>query len=418
VVTWVLALAAGGPDAPRVRITTLHLAIGAFLAVAATSVVLNAHELNRALEFELSFKRLLLLSSYVAMFVVIASVVRPSEVPAFLKFTLVLGVLCAIGTIWEYRYQYNVFYDLAERLLPGAFEVGNVDPTAVDGIGRSVTRGPAEHPLEATAMLTMALPIALVGLLGNRRRRDSLLYGLAACLLIAAAISTYRKSALLAPAAVVLTLICFRRRDILRLAPLGAVAGLLIHFLSPGAFGSILAQLRPDRLSVGTVSDRASDYDAIRPDLWSHLAFGRGYGSYDHHSYRILDSEVLGRLVETGLLGLLCFVVMVIAITVCARRPIRSRDAVASPAALAVAASAAAFLVVSFLYDSMGFPHGPYILLSLAAFLAVLVVQGRAPAEPFPPIDRAPDDEPVDMPRERVVDDWFEPHDLPTPAAH
>jgi hypothetical protein len=44
-----------------------------------------------------------------------------------------------------------------------------------------------------------------------------------------------------------------------------------------------------------------------------------------------------------------------------------------SGVALACAAAAVAFLVVSFLFDTLSFPHVPYIFLSLAGLLAVVV---------------------------------------------
>ena len=125
----------------------------------------------------------------------------------------------------------------------------------------------------------------------SKRWRERILFGLAACALIAAMFATYRKSALLAPVAVFLTLAYFRRRELLKLAPLGLVLVVIVSSLSPGALGSTVSQfIRPDRLSVPTVSDRSSDYDAVRPDVWTHVAFGRGWGSYDHRNYRILDS--------------------------------------------------------------------------------------------------------------------------------
>ena len=71
-------------------------------------------------------------------------------------------------------------------------------------------------------MLSMALPIALVGLC-NPSWRGRILYGLAACALLAATFATFRKSALLAPVAVILTLAYFRRQELLKLAPLGLV---------------------------------------------------------------------------------------------------------------------------------------------------------------------------------------------------
>ena len=127
---------------------------------------------------------------------------------------------------------------------------------------------------------------------------------------------------------------------------------------------------------MGTVSDRASDYDAIRPDVWSHLPFGLGYGSYDHVVYRVLDSEMLNRLVDTGVVGVVSFVLMLVTIVLAARGPIRSRDPDWGGPALAIACAAVAYLVLAFLFDVSSFPHTPYILMSLAGLLAVRAKQG------------------------------------------
>jgi hypothetical protein len=384
---WIMSLAAGGPASPRLRLTLIHLGIAGFILTICLGVVLDAHYLNQLLEFELPVKKLTLLASYGLFFVIVASSVRRAEVPAFMKYTLWLSVLMALGTIWEYRFHYNVFYDLSHKILPGGlFQVGTVDSTERDEIGRLMTRGPAEHPLETVGMISMAFPIALVGIVHSKERRQRVLYGLAACILLAAAISTYRKSALLAPVSVGLTIAYFRRRELLRLAPLAAVSMVVVHALSPGALGSILFQLHPNHLGVSTVSDRTADYDAIRPDVWTHLAFGRGYGSYDHVAYRVLDSEILSRLVDGGVLGLLSLITMLFCIVIAASPLIRSRHPVWAPPALAVAAAAIAFLVLSFLFDVSSFPHTPYILMSLAGLLAVMVSQpdesAQRPAAP------------------------------------
>jgi hypothetical protein len=376
--TWILSLAAGGPAKPRVRVTLIHVGIGTFVAAISLGVVINAHALNQTLEIDMPIKRLVLLFSFALFFLIVASSVRRTEVPAFMKYTVVLGVLTAIGTIWEYRFHYNIFYNFSGKILPGFFSVGTVNSYEVDDIGRLMIRGPAEHPLETVGMLSMAFPIALVGIIHSKERRDRILYSIAACILLAGAIATYRKSALLAPVSVAVTIAFFRRRELLRLAPLGVVSLVVTHVLSPGALGSVLFQLRPNALGVSTVSDRTADYDAIRPDVWSHLLFGRGYGSYDHVAYRVLDSEILSRLVDSGVIGLLSLVFMLVCIVLGARGLIRSRHPVWAPPALAVAAAAVAFLVLSFLFDVSAFPHTPYILMSLAGLLAVMLSE---PAE-------------------------------------
>jgi hypothetical protein len=368
---WILIVVAGGPGAPKLRITPIHLVLGAVLMVACLSLVLNAHELTRTLEFDTGAKKLTLLGAYVATFVIVASVVRRSEVEAFLTFTLILASICALGTIVEYRFHFNVFFWACDKLLPGIFTINSVTSTAVDEIGRPLMRGPAELPLETVAMLALALPIALARLIHPKPGQRRWVYGLVIALLMAAMVSTFRKTGLLAPVSVCLTFAYFRRRELIKLAPLGLVVIVFVHVLSPGALTGVVGQLDRSRLGVTTVSDRTADYDAVRPDVWSHLAFGRGYGSYEHTAYRILDMELLGEVIEVGIVGLLLYLGMAIVVVALARAPIRARGPDA-PVALAAAAAAVAFVVVSALFDVMSFPHTPYIFLFMAALLAVI----------------------------------------------
>ncbi|MCW3000062.1 MAG: hypothetical protein JWN65_3611 [Solirubrobacterales bacterium] len=384
--TWLVALLLGGPAAPERRWTAIHMAVAAFVLCAFLSVVVNTHALIQTLELDRSLKRLPLLVAYASVFFVAASVVRPAEVPRFLRFTLGLAVLCAIGMVWEYRLEYNVFYDLPARFLPGVFDVAREDTSGVDTIGRRVVSGPGEVPLEAVAMLSMALPVALVEALRAGRRSRRVLYLLAACLLTAAVLATYRKSALLAPGAVVLTILYFRRAELLRLAPAGLAALLVAHVLSPGALGSTAGQLG-GRLDAPTVSERTADYDAVRPDVLSHLIFGRGWGTYDHVTHRVLDTEILQQLVETGVIGLLAFLLIGVTTVTVARAAIARRHPDHAPAALACAAAAVAFLVVAFLFDVMSFPHVVYVFLLYAAFAAVTGSPAAGPQDAAEPAE-------------------------------
>jgi hypothetical protein len=377
---WLIAIAIGDQHAPRLRSTPVHVALGSIVVLACVSLLIDAGYLSHTLELTTGIKKLTLLVSYLSLFLVVSSAIRRTEVNAFLVFTLVLAVICALGTLWEYRFQYNIFYGLSDKLLPGFFQVTNqAESSAYDDIGRRIVEGPGEIPLEVVGMMVMALPIALVGALHASGRRGRILYGLAAVLLLAAMVSTNRKSAFMAPVAVVLTLAYFRRRELLKLAPLALVLLVAIHGLAPGALGSVAFQLRGDQLGVNTVGDRTSDYDAVRPDLWTHLAFGRGYGTYEHASYRILDMELLHELVEVGVLGMAAYVLMIVAVIAVARGPIRARRSRDGPVALAVAAAAIAFLVVSTLFDAMSFPHCPYIFLWLAGLLIVAVAPEDEP---------------------------------------
>jgi hypothetical protein len=372
-VMWILALFAGGRDAPRLRTTWIHIAVGAFVTLACLSVILDAGDLNQALELETSLKKLPLLLAYLSLFVIMASTVRRDEVPAFIKFMLGLAVLCALGMLGEYKLDLNVFFDLAGKLPDGLFDV-KIAETGYDTVGRRITQGPTAHPLVAVTMLSMALPIALVGVIHAKTWRERAIYGAAACVLMIAMLATQRKTGVVAPVAVVLTLAYLRRRELLRIAPAAVAVLIALALASPGTFSPVLDQFQPEELSgANTVSDRASDYDAIRPDVWTHLAFGRGYGSYQPVGHRILDSEILVRIVEMGAIGLVAFLLLGASVVATARPAIAARHPRWGPAALVGAAAAVVFLVVAALFDTMSYPQVPYIFLCFAALVAAIV---------------------------------------------
>jgi hypothetical protein len=309
--------------------------------------------------------------------VIVASVVRPAEVRAFVKYSLVLAVICGVGALWEYRFHYDVFYQLSHSLLPsGIFSAPLPAGPTIDEIGRRITLGPAEASLELAAMVALALPIALVGVMQARRRRDRILYGLASCVLLAGGLATFRKSSLVLPATVVITLACFRPRQVFRLAPIAAVLFVVVHLLAPGAIGGVVGQLTGSQVTaVGTTTHRTGAYEAVRPLIWSRPALGQGYGSYDASANRILDSQILMSAIDTGAVGLAAYLSMMLVALGTARPLVRGRDPDRARLALALGTGAVAFLATSFLYDTMSFPHGPYIFLTFAALIAVMAAE-------------------------------------------
>jgi hypothetical protein len=384
---WLVALIAGGRNRPRLKLTAPHYAFITFVLLCAMSIVINVHTLNQTRELDESLKQLSTIFAYLAFFVLMTSIVRPTEVRAFLKFTFVLAVIAALGTIWEYNQHYNVFYDLSSKLFVPKLFVSTTPSQlgAVDEIGRRLTRGPAQHGLELTSMLAMALPIAIVGLLESKRARTRLGYALAVTLFLAAAIATFRKTSIIAPITAIAVLAFFRPRRLLRLAPLGLVILVLVHVLSPGAFGSVLVQFDSSRLnSVSTVNDRTADYDAVRPDVFLHPILGRGYGAYSEARYRILDNQLLGYLVMIGVVGVLSYAAIMGSVVAVARRWIRGRDPAKATPHLIAAAAAVVFLVVSQLFDAMAFPHAPYVFLSLAALAAASTSSREPPPQADP----------------------------------
>jgi O-Antigen ligase len=382
---WLLTLAiVSGAARPRLKLTRVHFAVFAFFGLCCLGIALDGHALASMSEVSLVVKKLALLISYIVFFIVVASVIRPREVPRYAVLMVGLGVIVAISTIIEYRLHYNVFYSLWGKVftvtLPSEFD-------APDSLGRLTVFGPTSHPLELAALLAMVLPFAIVGLIDAATRRQRMLYTLAIGLLLAGGVATSRKTSIVAPAAAILLLFAYRPRAVFRsLATLAVVLGVLVHVTSPGALGSVITQLEPGHFdSALTTTDRTERYDAVRPDIISHMLLGRGYESYDPHVYRILDNEYLGLLITTGLLGVLAYLGIFGAMMSAAHRTIRGPDPVRSSWALAAFASVGVIAVASLLFDVLSFPHVPYLLF----FIGAMIVTLREPSPALEPARRA-----------------------------
>jgi len=395
---------------PRLRLTRVHCAALAFFAACCLSVALDGPALANMDEVTLVLKKLALLASYIVFFFLVASTLRPREAPRFAALIVVLGVIVALATVVEYRLHYNVFYSLWGKLLP--IELPSELGTR-DSLGRLTVYGPTSQPLELAALLAMVLPFAVIGSIEAATRRRRLLYSLAIGLLLAGGVATSRKTSLVAPAGAILLLMVYRPRVIARsLLGLALVLGVLVHFTSPGALGSVAGQLQPGNVNgVLTTTDRTARYDAVRPDVMRHLLLGRGFQSYDPHKYRILDNEYLGLLITVGLLGVTAYIAIFATVMGSAHRLIkpprrapprppkalehgRSREArehghdrerrrereahshdpdrERSSLALAAFAAVGVVALTSALFDVLSFPHVPYLLFFLAAMITTL----------------------------------------------
>lgn len=370
---WIAAFLAGGRAAPRPRGGAIGLAVLSFVVLAFASVLLNLQVLLFADDFTLAVKKLALLVAYATFFYIAATSIRPAEVPAFCALTVGLATVTALGVIWEYRIGANLFYDITAAVLPPGFAL--LPETGDPEFARPAITGPTQHALALTTILALALPFAVVALLRGEGRGRKVMYGVATALILAGAMATLRKTAAVMPAATLLVLLAYRRREMLRLAPLGIVLILAIQGLSPGALASIRGQLEPDRFSSSvSTQGRTADYDAVKPDIKTHLATGRGYGTYDSHKYRLLDNQYLVLLIEVGILGIAAYVAIALAVMIVAHPVIRSGDASRAPPALAAAAGAAAFVACNALFDTLAFPQVPYLFLFVAALAAVSAI--------------------------------------------
>ncbi|HST55130.1 MAG TPA: O-antigen ligase family protein [Solirubrobacteraceae bacterium] len=380
---WFASLAVvSGAARPRIKLGRVHFAVLAFLAVCFLSVALNGHALANMDEITLTIKKLALLISYIVFFFIVASVLRPREVPRFVALMVGLGVIVAVGTIIEFRFHYNPFYSLWGKLVPVTL------PNLLDmpdSIGRLTVYGPTLQPLELAAMLAMVLPFALLGAIDARTPRERTLYLISTGLLLAGGVATARKTSLVVPGLVILLLVAYRPRAMIRLLlTYGIVLVALVHFASPSALGTVISQLQPGHVNtVLTTTDRTARYDAVTPDVLRRPLLGRGYESYDPQKYRILDNQYLDLVITVGLIGVLAYLAIFGAIMSAARRTIRGPDPRRASLALAAFVSVAALAVASALFDVLSFPHVPYLLFFVAAMITALREHSPTP-EPEP----------------------------------
>jgi hypothetical protein len=372
-----LLVVAGSSETRRFRAGPVHWALGAFALIALVSLLQNYEMLDRLNELSPAFKRLTLLFTYGLLFVVAIRVIRPSEVSRFVALMVGLASVTAVGILVEYRLGYNAFYTWTGALLPGTTPPSDIG--TYDSIGRLTVVGPGGHPLAPATMMAVALPFALTGLLASSERRTKIAYGTASALMLGAALATQRKTSLVLPVAVLVVLVSYRPRQMVRLVPLGLVMFALIHFAAPGAIGGVGDQLKPSALTgVLTTKDRVSDYDAIKPDVANHILLGRGYDSFDQKKIRILDNQYLTLLVNTGVLGVLAYLGMFAAGLWVAGGVARARDPGASRIGVACVAAFVALLIGSGLMDTLALPQIPYLFCFVAALAVVTArAQGR-----------------------------------------
>jgi O-Antigen ligase len=366
------------PNAPAVGVS---VALVVFLAVALVSLAANAHTLTTLGELDQGRKQFILLCTNLVVFWLVATSIRPSELPRFVLLMVVLATIASVGTIWEYRSDYNVFYDWAKQLFSPFATVDH--PPVPSGDSRDETFGPSQHGLAITMMLTFVLPFGVLGILSARTPARKILYAVAVALIFTAAISTQRKTSIIAPAVALIVLCAYRPRQMLRLAPLGVVMLVAIHMMAPAALGGVASQLTGGFFESGTTIGRTSDYEAVAPDIATRPLLGRGYGTIDTtrwDTYRLVDNQYLSNLLQIGFLGLAAYLAMIFTVMALAHGVIRrSRDPDRQRLALGAVAGFAAFGVANALFDLISFGQVTYLFCFVAGLCSVAAVN-REPA--------------------------------------
>jgi O-antigen ligase len=349
-------------------------AVALFWAVLVVGVLAGSGRIIRLNEWTLSEKQFALIASFFIVGWFALTALRPRDLRGFSTYLLGLGTLFALGMLIESRTGYNAFYEISRTILKPIATVGPT-PTTLNGQltdGRVIVVGSTGHGLAAASVLVSVMGFALIRIFDAPSRKSWWLNAFAFGLMASAAIATQKKTALVVLVAVILFVGFYRRRKFMRLLPLGIVLIAFMHVLAPGNIGTVLNPT----LWFGNTSTthRTNGISSIWPDVVAHPLLGRGYGSVNvdkPDQFRILDDQYLSILWQTGALGLLSYLWMIIAPIVGARRARRSRDPTIARTAIAASAGCLAFLVVNVLFDTFSYSQAPYMFFILAAFCVV-----------------------------------------------
>jgi O-Antigen ligase len=389
---WMLAIWAGGAMAPTMpRMAVFGVALLAWVLVAFLSIVAALPTLVINNELALTIKRMLLLFAYVSFFLLVASSIRPSEVRSLISLWIGAGGVLAVGALYSFWSGSDPFRDITRSLLGGAFLVGAGGPVSSAGGAPSVM-GPTLHPLALTTMLVMPMPFVLQRAWAEPRPDRQAGYWALLLLFAVASVTTGRKSSIVVPLVMGAVMLAYRPRRVLRLWPalLGFVA--LAQVVAPGALTTIVARADPNNTAASqSTKDRIDDWGGSVPDLLAHPWLGKGYGSNDPGTYRVLDNQWLSSAVETGLLGVLAQLALLVAAFAFAHRLARSSsDPDVRGQGVAAASAIVAFAVSMALYDALGFVQGVYLVFWVTALTVVLkrgederlAASGAVPAPP------------------------------------
>ena len=224
-----------------------------------------------------------------------------------------------------------------------------------DGLPRPA--GTALSPIEFGVFLSMTLPLAIhYALQGASRGRGRLRRWFPVAALSAAIPLCLSRSALLGTVVVLAFLAPSWTRSVRRWAALAIAFVLGTAFVAvPGLLGSLL------KLFTGISNDNsAASRTGSYPLAWEFIVrdplLGRGFLTF-LPKYRILDNQYLLQLVDTGVVGLVCLLLVLgTGVVVGLRLSKRLPDAVDRDLALSLSSGIAAGAASFAFFDALSFP--------------------------------------------------------------
>lgn len=306
---WWLGTQFGRAEArPTGRRTYVLIAMLAFAAILAVSYIAAASRPISDLELSSADRGVLQMLSWLGIFLLVCTEVTSRDAldRTLRLLVLLVGVAAALGVV-----QFLTKTAFVDGIsVPGLS--ANQELTSIYGRnGFTRPAGTSTHPIEFGVLLAMTLPVALHYAIYDVGVRHRLVRWVpVAAIAIAIPISISRSA--LVGVVVVLAIVLpgwpARRRRLAYLA-IALVLG-VVYVGIPRLLGTLFGLFT----GIGTddsALSRTNSYELASSFIGRAPMLGRGFSTF-LTEYRILDNQYLGLLIETGIIGLILFLVLLL----------------------------------------------------------------------------------------------------------
>lgn len=365
----------------------INIAMVIFFFVMLFSFVFNMQNLVADGQYSSAIKSLFTFSVYFLLFAFASSVVKTlPQIDAILKFGIGIIIVVSLLMGVEFITGFNIFRHLHEFF---SFLKPNID-----SLGNSYKRGgyfrafgSADHPIAASVILLMFLPIAFHYFEFARSTKEKVFYGWATALIGFASLTTISRSAIVALFAIFFVYASLKRDQFLKLGAAVIIVFAVVFIAFPGLLGGLETRFTPSYWVQHEISDpdgRVMDY----PMVWNYFLqkpyLGWGYGWWDNHKVAYLDNQYLGTLVQLGAAGFAAMLWMFWRLVKTLQIAAKGATKKEKDLLVAILAAFVAFIVTSATYDSLGFPQVSYLFFvfaGLGASLARHVMAETVPSQ-------------------------------------
>ena len=361
------------------------------LAVLASNAV-NARQIDHFDVLPDVLKAASLLASWIAVMLLVASVLRTREQLDLVVKVLVIGGAVVAGfAVVQYRTGFNVFDHLGYGLLS---PISDNLPSNLGARGDgSRVYASAQHPIALSAALVVLLPLGIYA----GRRFGGRVWWLATAMIGIGALTTVARTGATMLLTVLIVLVVLKPREVIPMWKWGLPFLVAVFLLSPGVLGGLKAAFLPEG---GLVAEQEAAYSEVSsnrladvgPTLeeWAESPiFGHGYGARvadpnnPNANGLILDDQWLGLLLDAGLVGAVAFLWLFVRSY---RRLAKGARATEGPDGwllAGLAASIAAFAIGMVTFDAFSFVQATFLLFVLIG-LSVPALRFARSEEPNP----------------------------------